>query len=51
MIMKKLTILFIVFLLSNYLHAQEWEWLNPLPQAHDLHSIYFIDSNTAFAVG
>ena len=49
--MKQLiTLLSLVFLL-NQAEAQDWQWLNPKPQANTLNSITFTDPDTGFAVG
>ncbi|MFO7447890.1 MAG: YCF48-related protein, partial [Ignavibacteriaceae bacterium] len=40
-----LTILLSIFLFSAHLHAQGWEWQNPLPQGNDLEQIFFVDSS------
>ena len=34
--MKKIYILLIAICLGNVVNAQDWQWLNPLPQGHDL---------------
>ena len=51
--MKKVTTLFIVFVLSISMFPQafNWEWLNPNPNGNTLRSIRAIDANTLVAFG
>jgi photosystem II stability/assembly factor-like uncharacterized protein len=52
--MKNGLLLFIALIITALpLKAQsdDWEWQNPLPQGNDLNSVYFVDSNTGWAVG
>ena len=46
-----LTLSIFIFIQTIYSQEEGWFWQNPLPQGNGLHSTYFIDSNTGWAVG
>ena len=35
----------------NVSFAQDWQWLNPLPQGNSLNDVDFVDASTGYAVG
>ncbi|MBE0648955.1 MAG: T9SS type A sorting domain-containing protein [Bacteroidales bacterium] len=49
--MKKFYILLLAFVFGNISNAQDWQWMNPLPQGNTLNSVQFVNPTTAFAVG
>ena len=44
-----LSIIFLQLILSPTI--AQWVWQNPLPQGNELHTVYFADANTGYAVG
>ena len=50
--MRKYYLISVFFLsLTSQISSQDWFWQNPLPQVNALNSVYFIDTNTGWAVG
>jgi len=49
--MKKLLVLLALLFGIARADAQDWQWLNPKPQANTLRSIAFTDQDNGIAVG
>ncbi len=49
--MKKISLLLIFLFLGFDLFSQTATWQNPLPQGNKLNDIFFLDTNTGWAVG
>ena len=52
MVKKNVLLFFVLLCAFGELHAQDnWIWKNPLPEGNALNSVYFVNSDTGYAVG